>query len=80
MGHKFIMVLTEKNKSEVTEAILGDPVHIIRNFVRARCEGFIVKKCKSGIELVDKMMKFTEIVSLTNTLEAYVKEKQAQIV
>ena len=82
MGYKFIMMLSEKGKKgcEVTEAILGDPVHMLKNFVKARCEGMIVKKCSRGTDLVERILKKAELNRLANTLGALVKAKEASIV
>lgn len=80
MGHKFLMLFVSGDTYELNEAILGDPVHIVKNFVKAKCEGMIIRKCKKGLELVNRLIKKTELNKLTRTLEAYVQAKEASIV
>lgn len=80
MGQKFLMLFVTGDTYEVNEAILGDPVYIVRNFVKAQCEGMIIKKCKKGLELVDRLIKKSELNRLAKTLNAYVETKEASIV
>lgn len=80
LGHKFIMVFSGNGTNEVSEAILGDPLHILKNFVKAKCEGLIIKKCKKGVELVDRLVRKVEMVRMAQTLDALVRAKQANVV
>lgn len=57
LGHKFIMLFCNDNKScDIEEAILGSPMHNLANFISGGSEGIIIKKCKKGEEIVARIL------------------------
>jgi len=62
MGHKFFIMLHDGDETcDITEAILSDPVYMIKHYVKANYEGIIIKKSSRGKILLDKLMnRFTE--------------------
>lgn len=78
LGFKFIMLLTNENaRFEVSEAILGDPVKNVLNFVKARCDGLILKKCESGLRIAANVWKEAETNRVNRLVKALAEAKKA---
>jgi hypothetical protein len=59
MGFKYYMFHTDKRLNNipiVEEAILGDPLYVIKNFAKAGCEGVFAKKCVTSKEMLEKLV------------------------
>ena len=57
MGYRYYMLEVEKDGSaSVQEAILGDPLHILRGFTKANCEGIFMKKCALAKTMLEKLV------------------------
>lgn len=58
MGYKFTMMMRgEDDKLELNDAILGDPVAIMKNFIRAGAEGIFIKRCGLCDSLIAKIVQ-----------------------
>lgn len=59
MGYKYLTIFThdaeEVVKAEINESIMGDPLRIASNYIKAKCEGIIVKKCQAGFDLIERL-------------------------
>ena len=77
MGHKFIMVLkNDDNTIDISEAILGDPIRILKNHIKAGSEGIFFKKCT----IADNIIKKITLRGMLNTIDDLVKSKLATVV
>ncbi len=53
MGYKFTMMMKGPNDTiEINDAILGDPVRIMKNFINVGAEGIFIKRCKNADSVV----------------------------
>jgi hypothetical protein len=77
LGSKFIMVLkNDDNTIDISEAILGDPIRILKNHIKAGSEGIFFKKCT----IADNIIKKITLRGMLNTIDDLVKSKLATVV
>lgn len=57
LGHIFYIIDNDSQGNIVMqEAALGDPTYIfLHNFVRAGCNGYLIKKCPQGIKMAHEI-------------------------
>lgn len=59
MGYKYYMFHIDQRLNSVAiveEAVLGDPLFVINNYVKANCEGVFAKKCATSKEVLEKLV------------------------
>jgi hypothetical protein len=77
LGIKFIMIMkNDDNTMDISEAILGSPITILKNHIKAGSEGIFFKKCT----IADNIVKRITLKGMLNTINDLVKSKLATIV
>lgn len=59
MGYKYYMFHIDKRDGDipmVDEATIGDPLHVIHNYVKANCEGIFAKKSPLSKSILEKFI------------------------
>lgn len=56
IGLKYHIVLDE-NPPVHFEAIIGNPIHYVKNLLKSNCNGMIAKKTKSSSKFIKDVMK-----------------------
>lgn len=57
LGFKYYMLTLGDNREPIVEeAILGDPLRIVKQWVSGRGEGIFVKKCSAGKTILEKLV------------------------
>ena len=80
MGHKFfIMFINENDTCELSEAVLSDPLYMIKSYVRSDIEGIIIKKSSKGKDLLDKMLFKSTINRLADALTKVAEQKAKEV-
>lgn len=82
LGYKYYMFHIDHrdgNIPVVEEAILGDPLHVIKNYVKANCEGIFAKKSEISKQMLEKFVFGKDSTQRFEDLREFIRNEGKEV-